>query len=240
MVAFEDPGEQRTWVFDLTFLLSNWSCIFGAGCPGVLTEPAPEMEHGCCSYGAHFSDDDDRDRILAKVELLEKDEWQLRRRRGKKGAIQVNEAGDTVTKIVDGACIFLNRASHPAGAGCAFHSAALRRGESILDWKPEVCWQLPLRRHDESDTYGHVTSTLREWKRRDWGPGGDEFHWWCTEDTRRYDAFVGTSPVWVTLREEIVAMTSPTAYRLLSDHLAERASGVPMPHPAVRRKRRAS
>lgn len=142
--------------------------------------------------GAHFSDDEDRARVEAKVALLEKDEWQLRKRRGKKGPIYVNDAGDTVSKVVDGACIFLNRAGHPGGPGCAFHSAALRRGESILDWKPEVCWQLPLRRHDEADTYGHVTSTLREWKRRDWGEGGAEFHWWCTES---HDAFIDPQPV---------------------------------------------
>jgi len=27
---------------------------------------------------------------------------------------------------------------------------------------------------DGRDAYGHVTSTLREWKRRDWGEGGGE------------------------------------------------------------------
>ena len=55
-VSFEDPDEERTWVFDVTFLTSAWSCIYGNGCPGVLTGPAPELEHGCCSYGAHFVD----------------------------------------------------------------------------------------------------------------------------------------------------------------------------------------
>ena len=29
---------------------------------------------------------------------------------------------------------------------------------------------------------------VREWKRRDWGEGGDEFHWWCTDS---HEAFVG-------------------------------------------------
>jgi len=37
MVSFEDPEEQRTWRFDVTFLLSHWECIFGRGCQGVLT-----------------------------------------------------------------------------------------------------------------------------------------------------------------------------------------------------------
>ena len=38
-LSFEDEDEERTWVFDVTFLTSNWSCIFGYGCQGVLTSP---------------------------------------------------------------------------------------------------------------------------------------------------------------------------------------------------------
>jgi len=53
-------------VFDVTFLTSAWTCIYGRGCPGVLTAPAPELEHGCCSYGAHFVDEED----LARVEAV--------------------------------------------------------------------------------------------------------------------------------------------------------------------------
>ena len=63
-VSFEDPDERRRWLFDVTFLLSNWSCIFGAGCPGVLTGRAPELVQGCCSYGAHFSNRKDRDHVV--------------------------------------------------------------------------------------------------------------------------------------------------------------------------------
>ena len=42
-VSFEDPAEQRTWVFDVTFLLSRWACLFGGGCQGGLTGPAAEL-----------------------------------------------------------------------------------------------------------------------------------------------------------------------------------------------------
>ena len=94
----------------------------------------------------------------------------------------------TVTRLVDDACIFLNRPGFAGGAGCALHIAALDAGERPLDWKPNVCWQVPLRLEHPTDDNGHVTSRLREWKRRDWGEGGDEFHWWCTES---HEAFVG-------------------------------------------------
>ena len=54
------PGkEKRQWQIDVTFLASHYRCIFGQGCQGVLTEPAPELVHGCCSYGAHASDKKD-------------------------------------------------------------------------------------------------------------------------------------------------------------------------------------
>ncbi len=58
-LSFEDDEEERTWVFDATFLTSNWTCIFGNGCQGVLTGPAPELVQGCCSYGAHLVDKKD-------------------------------------------------------------------------------------------------------------------------------------------------------------------------------------
>ena len=54
-VSFDDPDEERTWLFDVTFLASAWTCIFGHGCQGVLTGPTPELVQGCCSYGAHFT-----------------------------------------------------------------------------------------------------------------------------------------------------------------------------------------
>ena len=67
-VSFEDPDEERTWVFDLTFLTSPWSCIYGNGCQGVLTGPAADLHQGCCSYGAHFVDEDDEKSMLEYAE----------------------------------------------------------------------------------------------------------------------------------------------------------------------------
>ncbi len=36
-----------------------------------------------------------------------------------------NKAGEWMTRLVDDACIFLNRPGFAAGAGCALHTAAL-------------------------------------------------------------------------------------------------------------------
>src|SRR4051812_49885026 len=84
-VSFEDPEEDRTWVFDVTFLLSNWTCIFGQGCQGVLTGPAPELIQGCCSYGAHFTDQEDAERVATIATTLTAEDWQFRAQGRKRG-----------------------------------------------------------------------------------------------------------------------------------------------------------
>src|ERR1700704_226415 len=82
-LSFEDPDEERTWVFDLTFLTSSWTCIYGQGCQGVLTGPAPELVHGCCSYGAHFIDDDDLKAVEEAAARLTAADWQYKKKADK-------------------------------------------------------------------------------------------------------------------------------------------------------------
>jgi hypothetical protein len=234
-VSFEDPDEERTWIFDVTFLTSDWTCIFGRGCKGVLTEDYSEAVEGCCSYGAHFTGPEDVEHTQAMAERLSPAHWQFHAEGRRDGTVEVNDQGETVTRLVDDACVFLNRPGFPTGPGCAFHYASVDAGDRHLDWMPEVCWQLPLRRVDETDEHGHVTSTVREWKRRDWGDGGFEFHWWCTDAP---DAFVGREAVYEGMREELVALVGEVPYDLLRSHLDERrnlTSGeVFLPHPARR------
>jgi hypothetical protein len=235
-VSFGDPDEERTWVFDVTFLTSNWTCIYGNGCQGVLTGPAPELEQGCCSYGAHFIDAADRRRVEKIAKTLTADEWQFRAR-GQDGVTKRNRHGEVVTRLVKGACIFLNRPGFANGAGCALHQAALGRQERPLDYKPTVCWQLPLRREEAVAEDGHVTSTILQWDRVHWGAGGAEFHWWCTESP---DAFVGTKPVFEGMHDELVEMVGRKIYRRLVAYLKEReqrlATRVALPHPALRKR----
>ena len=233
-VAFDDPDEARTWVFDVTYLTSSWHCIFGQGCPGVLDAPAPELVQGCCSYGAHFADEDDRAHVESMAERMTADQWQFKAVAEKRGGpVKVRRNGEIVSRLVDDACIFLNRPGFPAGPGCSLHQAAVAAGERFMDWKPEVCWQVPLRRVDDVDPYGHVTSTLREWKRRDWGEGGEEFHWWCTADEGAFD---GHQPVYLEMRDEIIEMTSRWAYEQLVEYVRGRSPGTFLPHPTVRRR----
>lgn len=232
-VSFDDPHEQRTWVFDVTFLLSRWTCIFGRGCQGVLTGPAEALGQGCCSYGAHFTGPEDVARVEAAAATLGAGDWQFRAQGRRRGVVKTSRGGEIVTRMVKEACIFLNRPGFPGGAGCALHRAALARGERPMDLKPDVCWQLPLRREDREEGDGRVTSTLTEWGRSGWGEGGGEFHWWCTEAR---EAFTGTEPVYRTMADELTGLVGPQVYRTLAAYLDDRAEGsVPLPHPTVRR-----
>jgi hypothetical protein len=225
--------DDETYQFDLTFLASPWTCIYGRGCPGVLTGPAPELEQGCCSYGAHFTDKQDRKRVAARADQLGPDEWQFRAEADAAGGpIHKNGDGEWVTRIQDDACIFLNRPGFEHGAGCALHQAATIRGESFIDWKPDVCWQLPLRLEHKTDENDHVTYVLREWKRRDWGEGGAEFDWWCTEAA---DAMVGPRPVYLELADEIVALVGQLAYDTFVDVVQARPPGQLLPHPSLKK-----
>jgi hypothetical protein len=232
-VSFEDEDEERTWVFDVTFLTSNWKCIFGEGCQGVLTGPAPELVQGCCSYGAHLIDKKDARRVEKVAKTLTAEEWE--NHGSKKPVIITNKHGELVTRIKGDACVFLNSPGFGAGAGCALHLAALKRDVNPLVYKPEVCWQLPLRREDQVEEDGHVVSTIRQWDRRHWGKGGLEFHWWCTEDP---EAFVGTKPVYQEMQAELTEMVGSTVFEQFLAYIQQRdqlrAQRVPLPHPAVR------
>lgn len=233
-LSFEDPDEDRTWVFDLTFLLSRWSCIYGRGCPGIDEAPAPELEIGCCSHGAYFSDDADRAAVEAAAAALSPRQWQFAAVAARRGIVARGEGGAWRTRVHGGACIMLNRAGFSGGAGCALHQAAVEAGRHPMELKPSVCWQVPLRRVDSTDELGHVTSTVREWKRRDWGDGGQAFHWWCTEQA---EAFSGSATVLSTMSSELTALVGGPVYDTLLDAVARRtASTTVLPHPALRRR----
>ena len=231
---------------DVTWLTAPWRCLFGCGCQGVLTAAAPEMEQGCCSYGAHFSDEDDRDRVLAVAEHLRPEEWQHHAAGRRRGVTARLPQGGWRTRLVDGAGVFLNRPGFPAGAGCALHVLAVRQGQHPMATKPDVCWQLPLRKEDNEESDGTVTTTVSEFARSGWGPGGEEFAWWCTEAP---EAFTGAQPVYRSLEAELRAMVGDDVYGAIAAYLdrrmaaaatpGENGSGgaVLVPHPAVRTAR---
>ena len=222
-------------MFDVTFLESNWTCIFGAGCQGVLTEATPELVQGCCSYGAHFTDEKDQKRVEKAAKRLTDDQWQFKSK-GRAGTTRVKKNGEIVTKLVQDACIFLNRPDFHRGPGCALHVMAIDNEESYIPLKPEVCWQLPLRRDDEVEDDGHVITRIAQWNRGHWGAGGADFHWWCTEDPA---AFVGQDPRRRLDGRRARRDGRPERLRPahgLHESTSAQPKGTRLPHPVFRKK----
>ena len=246
-VEFPDPGEsgqdaQVHYRADLTWLTSNWTCIYGNGCQGIY---ADRPDDGCCTLGAHFADDEDRDRTTRLARRLTAKQWQHRRTGRADGVIEIDADGEPKTRVVDGACIFLNRPGFSGGAGCALHKLALDAGVPITQTKPDVCWQLPIRRTYEDVTRPDGTSlqviVIAEYDRRGWGEGGHDLDWYCTTAPA---AHVGTEPVFLSSRDELVELMGQAAYDVLSEHCRARqvalsalaARSLPLvglaPHPA--------
>ena len=146
--------------------------------------PRYQTEHtarGCCVEGVEIyqgegdtAGAEDLKMIRGRVAQLTDEDWQNRqlalRRGGRDPWGKARFKRDSVhTRLYRDGCIFHNRADHPAGAGCAFHVAALRHGESPIDWKPRICWQVPLFFDIDNDTR---TTTVRACRTVDWAARG--------------------------------------------------------------------
>ncbi len=211
-------------MFDATFLLSGYHCIYRNGCQSITDDPDPADPDrldtlGCCVHGAHFVDEEDLISVAASSALLDSSTWQFKARADAKGGpFKQKKSGEWVTRKTKGACIFLNRSDFPGGQGCALHRAALERGERPIDWKPDVCWQVPVRLDVHSDEYGNETVFVRAWERKDWGPGGEDFHWWCIEEEA---AYTNPAPFFQTGRDELVGLIGEDLYTRLVPLLEE-------------------
>jgi hypothetical protein len=204
------------WRFDVDFLTSRWSCMWGRGCLGIGPEPAEHLGLGCCSIGADLGDADEGRLIAALAATLQPDRFE-RHAEASDGGI-FNDSARTHTRVVDGSCIFLNRPQFAGGAGCALHLAAIDSGESPIDWKPSVCWQLPIKVDWEVGADDTEVATVHRWTRRDWGAEGETMAWCCTEGSLAYggdqqvidslgaelEAIVGTE-VYVELRHRLTS-----------------------------------
>ncbi len=201
-----DDGD-TLWRFDTAFLSSNWTCIWGRGCLGIGPEPAEHLGRGCCSMGADLDGEDESRNISALAATLDPSRFEHHGAAAEGGVF--GDDSRSTTRVVDGACIFLNRPGFPGGAGCALHLEADHHGESPLVWKPSVCWQLPIKVDWEPGPGDTEVATVRRWQRRDWGADGDTMAWCCTEGDR---AYVGDRPVIDSLAEELEAVVGATVF----------------------------
>jgi len=222
-VEFVDPADpDQVMRCDLTWLTSSYMCIFGQGCRGIY-QTAPDV--GCCTLGAHFSDTDDVRRVATYVAQLTPETWQFHpgRKVRRSDWVTKDDEGETktLTHEVHGqsACVFANRSDFAGGAGCALHGLALRQGRNPLETKPDVCWQLPIRRTfrnvERQDGTEYTEVSIGEYDRRGWGPGGHDLDWYCSGNT---EAHVALEPVFVTHAPELTELMGKPAYDELVRH----------------------
>ena len=142
------------------------------------------------------------------------------------------EDGARKTRVVDGACIFLNSPDFPGGYGCAFHHEAARRGVPFHTLKPEVCWQLPIRRTyrtvERPDGTSYLEASIGEYDRRGWGEGGHDLDWYCSGNS---EAHVGT-PAGVPVQRGRAARADGRRRRTRCSPNAARRTWPPSPRPA--------
>lgn len=230
-VEFTNPDDaDEVYRCDLTWLTSRWTCIFGQGCPGVYRS-SPDV--GCCAHGAHFAGKEDEKRVRAAVAKLTPETWQNHAGHTRRWT-ETDDEGDRKTLATNGACIFHNSKDFAGGYGCALHAQALRDGVNPLEYKPDVCWQLPLRRQfrhvDRGDGTEYLETSIGEYTRLGWGPGGEDFDWYCSSNT---EAHVGAEPVYVTYAPELTALMGERGFGELRRHCeAFEDANIPTPHPA--------
>ena len=237
-----NPGE--LFKCDLTWLTSYWQCIYGDGCCGI---DADKPDAGCCSDGAYYTSKEDEDRVLKAAKKLTRAEWQFYdQARAKKsgGKLQITEIGldkDRKTRKVKDSCIFLNRVGYEAPGytgsfGCALHHLAVREQVHFVDTKPDICWQLPLRRSWEIREMGDKEITvvvIGEYERLAWGDGGADFDWYCTSNS---EAHVGRVPVYQSNKIELTKMMGEAGYSELEKLCDSRMAAILATRKAQKRR----
>ena len=154
-----------------------------------------------------------------------------KKRDGKLNISEKDEDGERKTRNVEDGCIFLNRKDHKAPGyggsfGCVLHHLAIKEKLHFVDTKPDVCWQLPLRRSFETREVGereYSVTVIGEYERLTWGDGGEDFDWYCTSNT---EAHVGKEPVYISNRYELQKLMGEAAYAELARRCDLRMTGI--------------
>ena len=217
-VEFPNPDNpEQIFKCDLTWLTSYWNCIFGNGCQGIDKDLS---DHGCCSDGAYYYNKEDEARVTSAAKKLTPEMWQNHAlaSSGKKFAIsEVGLDNDRKTKKVNKTCIFFNESDFSKEFfGCALHHLAIKEGLHFIDTKPDICWQLPIRRSWETRIVGdnkYEVVVIGEYTREAWGEGGADMDWYCSSNTEAHN---GAEPVYISNKTELITMMNKNAYEVLA------------------------
>jgi hypothetical protein len=240
--APDDPDRQ--YRVNVSFMLSNYECIFGQGCPGSLNK-YPSADFGCCERGVTFIDDDDFAHVEEMVGQLTAEDCDNIDHVRNRGWFLASRSGKPYkTRKIGGLCIFGNRTGGAAGkAGCAFHHLAARQDRHHTETKPFICWSVPLNfsQEEPEEPGGRETTIVSAFTADAWGGTDDEeesdgrghLGWWCVDTP---DAYRGARPVYQSMEHELRKGIGDSAYERMAELLAglERPR-FPMPGQLVNR-----
>jgi hypothetical protein len=88
-----------------------------------------------------------------------------------------------------------------------------------MDWKPRICWQVPL--FFELPTTRPRGITVRGCRSVDWG-GEGILDWWCAE---YLDGFRADQPVYATMEAELRHLCGAAVYDELAAYCEGRQNG---------------
>ena len=233
---------------DLTWLTSSYMCIFGQGCHGIYAD-APDV--GCCTLGAHFADKDDEKRVATYVDHARRRSSGSSEAAGPQGAQEGLDRASTTTASARPAPS-RSTASRRASSTTAPTSRRRRRaapcthwrsstGKNPLETKPDVCWQLPIRRTFRNVERQDGTSTPRSRSASTTGAaGGPAATTWTGTARATPRRTSRAEPVYVTHEAELAELMGTAAYdelvRHCEAHLRSRsAAGAAPRRPALTR-----
>jgi hypothetical protein len=229
--APDDPDRQ--YRVNVSFMLSNYECIFGQGCPGSLNKH-PSPDYGCCERGVTFIDEDDFAHVEDMVGQLTADDCDNIDHVRNRGWFLASRSGKPYkTRKIAGLCIFGNRTGGAAGkSGCAFHHLAARQGKHHTETKPFICWSVPLNfsQEEPEEPGGRDTTIVSAFTADAWGGTDDDeeadgrghLGWWCIDTP---DAYRGARPVYRSMEHELRKGMGDAAY----EEMAQLLSGIERP-----------
>ena len=195
---------------------------------------------GCCNHGAYFSDKDDEKRMRKFAEQLTPDDWQFYDEgHDKNGKLRLRREGrgrrrEAPQDPHGRRRLHLRQPRGPSRRRSAARCTGWRcaSGLNPLETKPEVCWQLPVRREqewvDRPTAPASCASTVAEFDRRGWGEGGHDLDWYCTSSP---EAHVGGEPMYVSYGAELIALIGAAGLRRARPSLRRPAQARPGRRP---------
>lgn len=239
--------EDEQYMVNLSFLASNYTCIYGKGTCGFrvgVNEPTYRTDIGGCCFGGVDVFTEEREHMEEMASQLTPElvnPATYERIKDGKGFKHTYDAEGNITashtRIWDGGCVFANRANEGDKRGCSFHHLAESKGLEHVDAMPNICWAHPivfseLDVDDDPDVMSGVIHVISNASYETWnfevteatGSADDLIQAVCTESP---DTYIGDRPVYKSYSRELIELLGQECYDMLVVEIERRAKPVP-------------